>query len=270
MTNEQTMTHPRGWTGKEGMAGTLFCGTDGMNDIAAIFGRMEANCLAPSSTSRKLWQLRRATTIRPDNARSETMLEKAVAMLAKNGHMPGWFNQCPTASGIGDSSRTRHNNIDLVRWSEADRHALLVELKWGSDSPSSAVRQILRYGAAYVFCRLHRSRLPIQRRPLMDARDVTLLVVAPASYCREPNLPDCLSTAREALKRFDVGSRIEGLSMSLDVRAFPEWFDRLPFSSGAQVSASCDQAELTETGRKIRDAIDGLTSVCPELNGQGE
>ena len=47
MTNEQTMTHPRGWTGKEGMAGTLFCGTDGMNDIAAIFGRMEANCPAP-------------------------------------------------------------------------------------------------------------------------------------------------------------------------------------------------------------------------------
>ena len=32
----------------------------------------------------------------------------------------------------------------------------------------------------------------------------------------------------------------------------------------------CDQAELTDTGRKIRDAFDGLTSVCPELNGQGE
>ena len=57
------------------------------------------------------------------------MLEKAVAMLAKNGHMPGWFSRCPTASGIGDSSRTRHNNIDLVRWGEADRHAHLVELK---------------------------------------------------------------------------------------------------------------------------------------------
>ena len=36
--------------------------------------------------------------------------------------------------------------------------------------------------------------------------------------------------------------------MSLDVRGFPEWFDRLPFSSGAQVWARCDQAELTETG----------------------
>ena len=81
---------------------------------------------------------------------------------------------------------------------------------------------------------------------------------------------DGLSRAREALKRFDVGSRIEGLSMSLNVRGFPEWFDRLPFSSGAQVWASCDQAELTDTGRKIRDAFDRLTSVCPELNGQGE
>ena len=58
--------------------------------------------------------------------------------------------------------------------------------------------------------------------------------------------------------------------MSLDVRGLPEWFHRLPFSSGAQVSASCNQAELTDTGRKIRDAFDGLTSVCPEPSGQGQ
>ena len=238
-----------------------------MNDIAAILGRMEANCPAPSSASRSLWQLRRATDIAPHNASFETMLEKAVAKLAEMGHMPGWFNQCPTASGIGDSSRTRHANIDLVHWSEADRRARLVELKWASDNPSAAVRQILRYGAAYLFCRLHRSRLPVRKSRLMDARDVTLLVVAPASYWGEPDLPDYLSGAREALERLDVGSKIEGLSMSLDVRSFPGWFDRLPFSNGAQVSASCGHVELTDTGRRIRDAFNGLTSVRPASNG---
>lgn len=248
------------------MARTLFSGTGGVNDIGEILCRMEANCPTPSSTSKKLWQLRRATYIRSDNRSSETMLEKAVAMLAANGHMPGWFNQCPTASGIGDSFRTRHSNVDLVHWNGPDQHAHLIELKWASDNPSAAVRQILRYGAAYVFSRLHRSRLPIRERPLMDARDITLVVVAPASYCRAADLPDYLRRARRSLKRFNAGSRLEGLSMSLDVRGFPEWFDHLPFSDGAQVLADCGQAKLTDTGRRIRDAFNGSTSLFPELN----
>ena len=37
----------------------------------------------------------------------ETCLEKSVAMLAKNGHMPGWYNQVPTASGVTDSFQDR-------------------------------------------------------------------------------------------------------------------------------------------------------------------
>ena len=156
---------------------SLFDGTEGMAHIAEILGQMEANVPHPSSTSRKLWTLRRATRLAPHNQRRETMLEKAVAMLAAKGHMPGWFNQCPTASGIGDSSRNKHSDIDLMHWSEANGHARLVELKWNSDSPSKAMRQILRYGAAYLFCRMHRNRLPVRRggasvdtqiRPLMD------------------------------------------------------------------------------------------------------
>ena len=249
---------------------SLFYKTDGMDDIAAIFEQMEANCPAPWSNSKELWKLRHKTSIKSHNSYPETMLEKAVAMLAEKRHMPGWFNQCPTASGIGDSSNNRRSNIDLVRWCEADRHARLVELKWDNKSPVEAVQQILRYAAAYVFCRVHRTRLPLSSRPIMDARHVSLLVAAPALYCREPNLPDCVSRARKGLKRFDVGSRIEGMSMSLDVLAFPESFNRLPFTNGAQVLERCYQAELTDAGRKIRDAFDGLTSVCPEPNGQGE
>ena len=120
---------------------SLFNGTKGMED----------NCPNPRSTSNKLWKLRRATNIRSHNPSKEIMLEKAVAMLAENGHMPGWFNQCPTASGISDSSRNRHSDVDLAYWREADGHTRLIELKWGSDSPSEAVRQVLCYGAAYVF-----------------------------------------------------------------------------------------------------------------------
>ena len=251
---------------------SLFDKTMGLEDIAEILRQMEANIPHPSSNSKKLWQLRRATNIKSHNTSQEKMLEKAVAMLAENGHMPGWFNQCPTASGIGGSSRNKHSNIDLVHWTEADGHARLVELKWnsGRPRPSEAVQQVLGYGAAYLFCRIHRNRLDklrVWRGSVMNAVHISLQVAAPAGYYTEPGLRHCLSRARENLARFDTGSRIEGLSMSLDVLAFPECFDRLPFANGEEVRAECDTAELTAAGRKVRDAFDGLASVCPKADG---
>ena len=246
---------------------SLFDGTKDREGIGDIYRRMTMNCPNPSSTSKRLWELRRATDIASHNPSDETMLEKAVVMLAANGHLHGWFNQCPTASGIGDPSRNRHSNVDLVHWSEPTRHARLVELKWRSNHPTEAVQQVLRYGAAYVFCRMHRNQLPLPRASVMDARHVSLLVVAPARYCRAPDLQDGLARARKALRRFDIGSRIDGLSMSLDVRAFPDWFEELPFANGAGVRASCDHGALTDTGQKIRDAFEALHSVFPDSEG---
>ena len=243
---------------------SLFDGTEGMEDMAEILGRMKANIPHPSSTSRKLWKLRQEPHVASHNSSPETMLEKAVAMLAAKGHMPGWFNQCPTASGIGDSSRTRHSNVDLVHWNDAGGHVRLVELKWGSDCPSKALRQIVRYGAAYLFCRMYSNRLPVRRGGVMEAHKISLHVAAPAHYYTESGLRDSLSRAREHLTRFDIGSRTKGLSMSLDMLAFPEWFDNLPFATGGEVRAACDSATLTETGRRVRGAFDGLASVCPE------
>ena len=243
---------------------SLFDGTEGMEDIAEILEQTKANVPHPSSTSSKLWTLRRATRIASHHRGRETILEKAVAMLAANGHMPGWFNQCPAASGIGVSSRNRRSNIDLVHWSEADGHARLVELKWDSGGPIEAMRQILRYGAAYLFCKMYSDRLPVRRRAMMEARKISLQVAAPARYYTESALQDGLLRARECLTRFDIGSRMEGLSMSLDVLAFPEWFDSLPFADGEEVRAACETAVLTKAGRQVRDAFDGLVSVYPE------
>ena len=197
---------------------TLFDGTDGVDDIVEIFGRMEANCPRPDSTSKELWRLRRATRLADHNRSRETMLEKAVAMLAENGHMPGWFNQCPAASGIGDSSRNRRTSVDLVHWDAEHGWLSLVELKWSSNMASEAVRQILRYGAAYLFCRTHRDRLPVANRPVMSAKHVALRVAAPAGYVADASLRDVLNRARASLGRLP-GTM--GLSMSLDVMGFP-------------------------------------------------
>ena len=239
----------------------LFDGTDGTDDVVEILDRMEANCPQPFSNSKALWELRRATKVSGHKRSKETMLEKAVAMLAENGHMPSWFNQCPAASGIGDSSRNRHRNVDLVNWRAADGRLLLVELKWDSDSPSEAVQQVLRYGAVYLFCRMHRNRLPVSNRPVMSAMHVALRVAAPARYYSDESLRDYLSRARDSLASVPERTGLSELSMSLDALAFPKSFDRLPFTDGAEVRDACGRPELTERGRKIVDAFDGLTSV---------
>ena len=99
---------------------------------------------------------------------------------------------------------------------------------------------------------------------------MSLLVVASARYCRATDLQDGLTRARKDLKRFDIGSRIDGLSMSLDVRAFPDWFEELPFANGADVRASCDHGALIETRQKIRGAFEALHSVFPDSEGAQE
>ena len=68
----------------------LFDGIGVTNDIREIFTKMEENCPKPSSTSKSLWKLRRAGNVGDGNLSPETMLEKAVALLAENGHMPEW------------------------------------------------------------------------------------------------------------------------------------------------------------------------------------
>ncbi len=243
---------------------SLFAGTRDMEDVGEIYDQMKANCPHPSSNSKSLWKLRRATYICASSPKKETMLEKAVAMLADNCHMPTWFNQCPTASGITDSSRNKKSSVDLVHWNESTKHARLVELKWESNDPLYALCEVLQYGAAYVFCRAHRGKLPLQDRPLMDARHVALEVAAPAHYydgC-EVKVKNALAQMRAHLDAFDVGSRIDGLTMSLDALQFPEHFRQLPFKNGQEVKQKCGSPRLTPEGQKIRGAFYQLTPVA--------
>ena len=243
------------------MAG-LFDGTDGLEDIREIYARMEANCPDPWSNSKELWKLRCACKISPNNRSPETMLEKAAAMLSENGYMDEWFNQCPAASGITDSSRDRASRVDLVHWLPSKQRARLVELKWNSNDPPYALMQILRYGAAYIFCRVHREKLPLRGRPLMNARHVALEVAAPRHFYAGFDEMSRLARMRQSLDEF-AAAGIDGLSMSLDALAFPEGF-RLPFRNGRDVKQQCGTHRLTAESEYIRDAFANLTPVWPE------
>lgn len=215
----------------------------------------------PESISNELWRCRHAVCIKDDNSSKEKILEKSVAILAKKDHMPEWFNQCPVASGITGPSADSKRAVDLVQWCELTKCVRLIELKWESNTPPYALFEILEYGLAYIFCRVHREKLPLQGRPLMNARHVALEVVAPRHfYTRDER--DRLARMRQSLDEF-AASKIDGFSMSLDALAFPEGF-RLPFRNGRDVKQQCGTHGLTDEGRAIRDAFANLAPVWPE------
>ncbi|MCY3709371.1 MAG: hypothetical protein OXG26_10785 [Caldilineaceae bacterium] len=276
---------------------SLFDGIYGTETVNEIYDKIQANYPGfPLSRSDKLWLLRRECGICHDNRSPETMLEKAVAMLAKRGHMPGWYNQCPVASGIVGSHSDRRSDVDLVNCSESRKNVRLVELKWGSDNPMSALQQILRYGVAYIFCRVHRQELPLHYRSLMDARQVSLEVVAPCQYYYgehsvsrrfdvyawldrfgpgDPNrssvvdsdrieIADYLAKTSQSLDEFARSKTDGSLTMSLNGLAFPEEFNKIPFENGQDVRKKCSTKELSAEGRMVRDAFAGLTPVLSQ------
>ena len=273
---------------------SLLDGVNGHEEVSDIYDKIVANFPgAPHSISNSLWLLRRATEIRADNKSPEKMLEKAVALLAERGHMPGWYNQCPVASGIVTSRSDRNSAVDLVACTESKKDVRLIELKWDSDSPKSALQQILMYGLAYLFCRVHRRELPLHYRSLMDARHIALEVVAPSQYYEGVHRAGTLTNLEAWLDQFttngvientapehedlEMGEYISGvsqsldefahmktgglLSMSLNAYAFPDEFSRIPFNNGQEVRLKCDSLALSEEGRMVRDAFASLASV---------
>lgn len=277
---------------------SIFDGISSLDSVKEIYEKIEDNCAGrPRTSSRKLWSLRRRTNMDPDNTDPEVLLERSVSLLARTGRMPGWYNQCPIASGIVSNWSDRRSAVDLVHWSESTGNARLIELKWKSDDPHTALQQILQYGIVYILCRVHKKSLPLQDRCLMDAQHVALEVVAPSPYyegdCRVPrrsNLKTWLDQfgpgeIRETIEfeydRMEMGeylsktslalnelarSKTAGfLTMSLNALAFPEDFDQIPFRNGQDVWEKCSPSNLTDKARIVRDAFAGLTPVWPEL-----
>ena len=243
---------------------SLFEGTESMGNVTDIYKQMEANYRgSPCSESGELWRLRRVYHISPRQRVRKTMLDKAAAFLAERGHMPEWFNRCPVAAGINDPRKDNNYRVDLVHWCEWCRCARLIELQWKNKDPHAALRKILRYGAAYLFCRVHKNQLPLHNRPLMNVCHVSLEVVAPRSFCQDL-IGRITKSHGEFIDNGFVDSKISGLSMSLNVLAFPDGF-QIPFDDGADVKRHCDIAQLPlqSKGQAVRDAFNKLVQVWP-------
>ena len=239
----------------------LFKGVVIGDDIGEIYEKLERNCPTPSTKSKRLWELRRACEVKDHNKSPETLLERAVANLAYNGHMPGWYNQCPTASGIGDSSRGRRRDVDLVHWDQSSDHARLIELKVGSGDPRSALWQILQYGAVYAFCRRYKRRLPLHHDlhlGMMEAGHVSLEVVAPRRFYSGHDEAARVVRMQAYIDKF-CRSRMDEVSMSVSALAFP---GNLPtLENGRAVKTLFGGGDLTDAGKRLREAFHGLAPV---------
>ncbi|MDE0240620.1 MAG: hypothetical protein OXQ84_10545 [bacterium] len=226
-----------------------------------LYERMAGNApVLSDSRSLLLWRCRHAVDIAAWNRSEETMLERAVAILANQGHMPGWFNQCPVASGIADANSDRKRAVDLVHHSGDT--ARLIELKWASNTPVHALFQILEYGLAYVLARLCKNELGLDALPLMQARRVELDVVGPVVFFAPDNWSGLFSRVDKALARFAEACSNGAWSMSVDALALPKDFDCVPFADGREVRNKCSATTLTREGHAVRHAFDNLTPAA--------
>ena len=137
-----------------------------------------------------------------------------------------------------------------------------MELKWASDDPEHALRKILRYGAAYLFCRKHRNRLPLENRPLMDAKHVSLEVAAPAAYYSGRTPHATISRMRTSLAVLLRQRRFEGFTMSVNAFSFPALFHKVPLSKGSDVVRLCTTNPPGKEGLAISEAFEGLSPVA--------
>ena len=235
--------------------------------ISELYEILESNYrqvgAKPRSQSKELWRCEPVTSINIDgknNQSDEKILEKAVAMLVAKGQMPEWFNQCPVASGISDPRKDNKRAVDLVHWCKSYSHVHLIELKWKSDSPLYALLEVLEYGLAYIFCRVHKKDLPLQCPSLMDARHVSLEVLAPRQFYARYDKKNFFAQMSKSVNRF-ASSKTNGLLMSLEALAFTEGF-QIPFKDMKEVEdeEKCD----TDKGQQVLNAFNKLEPVWPQ------
>lgn len=160
---------------------------DGVSFVRALFERVAGNWLGcigalAGLPSRENWRwFYPKCDHAAHNSSPEVTLERAIVSAARSQGRTDWSNQVPIASGMIAGGGDRRRAIDLVHRRGPDAFDF-VELKVGSDNPLYAAVEILKYGFVWLLSREHRARLDYGGKPLIEASDVRLSVLAPHSY----------------------------------------------------------------------------------------
>lgn len=230
-------------------------------DYEALVSKLY-NCIEGNRSDRtpsiENWRLDPVTTVSPQNKSPEVLLERAIALLATQGHLSGWYNQIPVASGLINESANKRTAIDLLYHS--GKTAEFIELKWASNTPLFAAMEILRYGLAYLYSYVNQTELGYDSKELMHLQKVTLSVLAPANYYADHDLVWLIQNLNEALQTFSRQKTNGSLSIYFKMTTFTNDFT-LPFMTGADVMDKCDSKNETETTRYLVDALNNRQSI---------
>lgn len=202
--------------------------------VADMYQHIKANLdkrpvnRTPSPENWKLRSTKNQDMRRPGakNKSAEVKLERAIVEEWPNS----WNYQMPIASGLFEEHSDKRRAVDLVFDHKAD-HFDLVELKIKSDTPLYAAMEILGYGLVYLASRTdHSGNLKYKTAdlPVLQAKKITLCVLAPAKYYDYKGSLLWLQVAiNDGLKHLPT------LDLKMDFRF--EQFD-FPWTSGSTAS----------------------------------
>ncbi len=205
--------------------------------------------------SRENWRHERRTEIADQNKSPEVVLERAIVTLAELGDLPGWYNQIPVASGLVDGRSDKRAALDLARVDGGT--AELIELKWASDTPLFALFEVLRYGLALLLSRQNAASFGYLGRPLIDAKELSLVVLAPSQYYANCNLAGFAEVVNSGLCNL-TRQHSDFPPMGLAFMSFPAGFE-LPFQRGSQVNTMRDGGEAVARSQ----LLSAVTSLRP-------
>lgn len=155
------------------------------------------------------------------NSSPEVTLERAIVSAARSQGRKDWSNQIPVASGMIAGGGDGRRAIDLVHRRGPSAFDF-VELKVGSDNPLYAAVEILRYGFVWLLSREHRAQLGYDGKPLVEASDVRLSVLAPHPYYDGLSLDWLEAGLSQGLR--SLGTERQEVRLSFAFEAFPKSF----------------------------------------------
>ena len=203
---------------------TLFDGTRFVREMFEVVATNWLRCIAAldRQPSKENWRwFDPKCEFSTHNQSPEVTLERAVVSAAKLQNREDWSNQIPIASGLIAGGGDRRRAIDLVHRRGQDAFDL-VELKVGSDTPLYAAVEILKYSFVWLLSREHRDRLGYRGKPIVEASDVRLSVLAPQAYYDGLALGWLEAGLSKGIAA--LGLERQGVTLSFAFEAFPKSF----------------------------------------------
>jgi hypothetical protein len=154
------------------------------------------------------------------NSSAEVTLERALIRALVDAGRNDWSNQVPLISGIAGPHAFKKRAVDLVQ-RQGDSSFEFVELKIKSDTPVFASIEILVYGLLWLLSRRDRRILGYDAGPMLDARELSLSVLAPRDYYSRYSVEPLAKAIGDGLCK--LGNQ-KGVTMTFRFTAFPQSF----------------------------------------------